>query len=146
MASPQATRVAGADDAPIPDEPAIVVAARDLVPDRRLASVERIAVYDSYWFPRGEAPPLPVLRLSYDDPAATWLHIDPSSGAILNRLDRRGRANRWLFDAPHRLDLPLLIENPTARIFVQWVLGLLIGVIALTGLVAGWRRLGRLLA
>ena len=45
IAAGQATRVAGADGAPVPDEPAIVAVARDLIPDGRLASVERIAVY-----------------------------------------------------------------------------------------------------
>ena len=116
------------------------------MPDGTLVSVERIAAYDSYWYPQGEPPPLPALRLRFDDPAATWLHVDPASGAIVNRLDASGRANRWLFDALHRLDLPVLVSNPSARTAVQWILSLLIGVIALTGLIAGWRRLGRMLS
>jgi len=113
------------------------------VPGGRLVSAERITAYDAYWYPHGDPRPLPVLRLIYDDPAATWLHIDPRDGAMLNRLDRSGRVNRWLFDAPHRLDLPGLTLRPTGREAAQWGLNLLAMGIAATGLVAGWRRLVR---
>ncbi|MCJ2011687.1 PepSY domain-containing protein [Methylobacterium sp. J-076] len=122
---------------------AATLAAAATVPGGRLASVERITAYDAYWYPHGGAPPLPVLRLTYDDPAATWLHVDPRDGTILNRLDRSGRINRWLFDAPHRLDLPGLSVRPTAREAGQWALNLLGAGIAATGLVAGARRLIR---
>lgn len=144
VASPQATRVVGADGASVPDKAAIAAAARDLVPDGRLASVERLEAYDAYWYPQGEAPPLPALRLRYDDPAGTWLHIDLAGGAILNRLDGSGRVNRLLFDALHRLDLPVLVENQTARLAAQWLLNGLAAVIAMTGLIGGWRRLLKL--
>lgn len=114
------------------------------MPDGRLASVERLQAYDAYWYPQGEAPPLLALRLRYDDPAGTWLHIDLAGGAILNRLDGSGCVNRWLFDAPHRLDLPVLVENQTARLAAQWLLNGLAAVIAMTGLIGGWRRLLKL--
>lgn len=113
------------------------------VPGGRRVSAERITAYDAYWYPHGDDRPLPVLRLIYDDPAATWLHIDPRDGTILNRLDRSGRVNRWLFDAPHRLDLPGLTARPPGREAAQWLLNLLALGIAATGLVAGWRRLVR---
>lgn len=123
------------------DPSTIEAAAR--VPGGRLASVERLSAYDTYWYPQGDERPLPVLRLIFDDPAATWLHVDPRDGALLNRLDRSGRINRWLFSAPHRLDIPGLTLRPSARQASQWLLNLLGGGIALTGLVAGVRRLAR---
>lgn len=123
------------------DDAAILAAAS--VPGGTRVSAERITAYDAYWYPHGEERPLPVLRLVYDDPAATWLHIDPRDGTILNRLDWSGRLNRWLFDAPHRLDLPGLTLRPAGREASQWVLSLLAMGIAATGLVAGWRRLVR---
>jgi hypothetical protein len=83
------------------------------------------------------------LRLRFADRAATWLHVDPQSGEILNRLDRSGRANRWLFTALHRLDLPVLVGHPPARDAAQWLLNLLAGVLVATGLVIGWRRICR---
>ncbi len=95
---------AGLDDA--------TLTAAASVPGGRLVSAARITAYDAYWYPHGDARPLPVLRLIYDDPAATWLHIDP----------RRRHAdparplglNRWLFDA-HRLDLPGLTRPPAVN-------------------------------
>ncbi|WP_214290599.1 hypothetical protein, partial [Escherichia coli] len=92
------------------------------VPGGQLTAVERLSAYDAYWYPKGGDAPLPVLRLIFDDPAGTWLHVDPRDGTLLNRLDRSGRANRWLFDAPHRLDLPGLTLRPSARETAQWVL------------------------
>ena len=75
-------------------------------------------------------------------PSATWLHVDPRSGEILNRLDRSGRVNRWLFTALHRLDLPVLVGHPPARDAAQWLLNLLAGALVITGLVIGCRRIG----
>ena len=49
------------------------------------------------------------------DPDATWLHVDPRDGTILQRLDRSGRINRWLFDAAHRLDLPDDLRPPVVE-------------------------------
>ncbi|MGH1572920.1 hypothetical protein ACRAWG_22370 [Methylobacterium sp. P31] len=46
-----------------------------------------------------------------DHPASSWLHIDLRDGTILQRLDLSARINRWLFDAPHRLDLPGRSDN-----------------------------------
>ena len=122
---------------------AITIEAAARVPGGRLASFERLSAYDSYWYPQGDERPLPVLRLIFDDPAATWLHVDPRDGTLLNRLDRSGRINRWLFSAPHRLDIPGLTLRPSARQASQWLLNLLGAGIALTGLVAGARRLSR---
>ncbi len=121
----------------------IAAAAASAIDGGHLVRVERLTSYNSYWYPHSDERPLPVLRLAYDDPSATWLHVDPRNGAILNRLDRSGRLNRWLFDAPHRLDLPGLIRQPVAREGAQWVLNLLGAGIAFTGLVAGARRLAR---
>ncbi len=125
------------------DAAAITAAAAHAVAGGHLVAVEPVSAYDAYWYPHGDERPLPVLRLSFDDPAATWLHVDPRDGTILNRLDRSGRINRWLFDAPHRLDLPGLVTRPAARDAVQWLLNALGAGIALTGLVAGGRRLAR---
>ncbi len=130
------TRVIG--DAP--DAARIETAAGLAMAGARLEAVERLDSHDLYWSPLTSAT-LPVLRLRFADPAGTWLHIDPQSGEILNRLDRSGRANRWLFTALHRLDLPVLVGHPPARDAAQWLVNLLAGALVTTGLVIGWRRL-----
>lgn len=123
-----------------PDMAHIAAAAGLAMAGARLEGVERLDSHDLYWSPLTSAT-LPVLRLRFADPAATWLHIDPGSGEILNRLDRSGRTNRWLFTALHRLDLPVLVGHPPARDAAQWLLNLLAGALVVTGLVIGWRRL-----
>ena len=126
-----------------PAESDILAAARRLLPDARLIEAATLNGYDAYWYPHHDVRPLPVLRLVFDDPAATWLHIDPATGALLNRLDRSGRIHRWLFNGLHRLDLAWLTQNRPAWDIVLWSLTALGAVVALTGVAMGWRRLGR---
>lgn len=132
---PVATDLAGGAG---PDVATLTAAA--WVPDGHLADATLVTAYDAYWYPHGGDRPLPVLRLRFDDPAGTWLHVDPRDGALLACLDRSGRMNRWLFDAPHRLDIPGLSTRPSGREAAQWVLNLLGAGIAATGLIAGVRR------
>ncbi|QEE39545.1 MULTISPECIES: PepSY domain-containing protein [unclassified Methylobacterium] len=137
-------RAVAPDGGPGPDATALAAAAADAIPMGHLRAAGLLGAYDAYWYPHGVDPrPLPVLRLRFDDPDATWLHIDPRDGTILQRLDRSGRINRWLFDAPHRLDFPFLSGRAALRDAAQWLLNLLAAGIAVTGIVAGWRRLGR---
>ncbi|MDD2058584.1 PepSY domain-containing protein [Pseudomonas sp. GD03860] len=106
--------------------------------------------YDFYYFPRAEqslyghmSRPLPMLRVRFDDPASTWVHIDPYSGEVIEQLDQRMRVYRWLFNLLHSWDWPVLLERPLLRealIIVFSVGGLLISV---SGAVLGWRRLRR---
>ncbi|MER2268368.1 PepSY domain-containing protein [Methylobacterium oxalidis] len=125
------------------DEAAIRAAAPGLMPGAQLARFERLAAYDAYWYAHHDAKPLPVFRLAFDDSAATWFHVDATTGELLDRLDRSGRVHRWLFAALHRLDLPVLIGNRPAWDVAQWLLNGLGLVVALTGVVMGWRRLRR---
>ena len=76
---------------------------------------------DFYYYSRtehtmtgGRKPhPLPIWRVRYDDPNQTWLHIDPTTGQVLNELDSYQRAERWLFALLHSWDwLPLLQNRP----------------------------------
>lgn len=121
----------------------IVAAAQNILPEARIRGAALLTAYDAYWYPHHEARPLPVLRVRFDDPAATWLHIDPETGAILNRLDRSGRVGRWLYEGLHRFDVPFLFGNRPAWDAVMWGLNGLGAVIAVTGIVMGWRRLRR---
>jgi len=142
--APGGPRTVAADGATVLDARIIAAAAADGFADTPLRSIRPLTAYDAYWYPHGaDLRPLPVLRLRFGDRAATWLHIDPRDGTILQRLDRSGRINRWLFDAAHRLDLPGLTGNQLLHDAAQWVLNLLAAGIAVTGIVAGWRRLRR---
>ncbi|GJD50177.1 hypothetical protein OPKNFCMD_2914 [Methylobacterium crusticola] len=126
-----------------PTPAAILAAAAGLVPGADLVATERLAAPDAYWYDRHGAPRLPVLRLAFGDPAATWFHLDPLTGEVLDRSDRSTRAQRWLFDGLHTLDVGPLGRRPGARIALVGAASALGLVVAVSGVVLGWRRLRR---
>ncbi len=73
-----------------------------------------------------------------------WLHVDASSGAVLELLDPSRRTYRWLYSALHTLDLPVLTPRPALRSTIIVALCSLGLAFSLTGIVIGWRRLVRM--
>ncbi|MCK2056100.1 PepSY domain-containing protein [Methylobacterium sp. 37f] len=128
---------------PPPSPEALRAAAARVLPEARIAEIETLTAYDAYWYPHHDTRPLPVLRVRFDDAAATWLHLDPETGALLDRLDASGRLQRWLFEAPHRLDFAILFQARPAWDLVMWLLNGLGAGIAVSGVILGWRRLRR---
>jgi len=112
--------------------------------------VQQLTVYDFYYYAREPhsmmghlQQRLPVLRVRFDDPAQTWLHLDLHTGAVVSQLDQPRRASRWLFALLHSWDwLPLLANRP---LWDVWMIVFSVGglLISGTGVVLGWRRLGR---
>lgn len=131
------------------DATALRAAAAGLLP-APVARVEQLRGYDLYYYARdahtmtgGGMKPLPILRIVFDDPHATWVHLDPHTGAVLGRLDSGKRASRWLFAMLHSWDwLPLLERRPLWDL-VLIALSLGGTLLSVTGVVIGWRRLGR---
>jgi len=129
-------------------EPEVLArAASAMWPAGRL-HVETLYAYDAYYYGRAEHSmlghldkPLPALRLHFDDPAGTWLHLDPRSGAVIEQLDERRRVYRWLFNLLHSWDwLPLLERRPLwDGLLISASLGGLL--LSLSGTWLGWRRL-----
>lgn len=125
----------------IGDPAAVADAARRLLPDARLVRVDTLRAYDFYWYAHHTPRPLPVLRVTFDDPQATWFHIDPATGDMLERMDASQRLNRILFNALHSLDFPWLIAYRPAwdlLVIPLCVLGL---AVSITSIVIAWRRL-----
>ena len=121
----------------------LLQAAHRLMPDRQLIAHQRIASYDSYWYAHHDHPPLPVLRVIFDDPQHTWFYIDPATGLVLALLDDGGRRWRWWFNALHRLDFSWLVQNRIAWHATVWTLCIAGLVTSASGAVIGWRRLRR---
>ena len=127
----------------------LLAAAQQLTP-QPIARHSLLTSYDFYYYSRdahsmmgGHQPALPVLRVVWDDPARTWLHIDPATGQLLGVQDQRKRAQRWLFALLHSWDwLPLITRRPAwdAVMLALSVGGLLLSA---TGAIVGWRRLVR---
>ncbi|SFK76418.1 PepSY domain-containing protein [Methylorubrum salsuginis] len=125
--------------APNPDRLAHALAG--LMPGEGAPRLERIEREDAYWYGDRETRPLPVLRAVFADPAATWIHLDPDTGEILGRMDRSNRVSRWLFNGLHTLDFARLPRPAWDVVMGLWLsAGFLVAV---TGLVIGWRRLKR---
>ena len=130
------------------DKGALEAAVARLLP-APVARIDTLQAYDTYYYTRdahtmggGADKPLPVLRAVFADAQASWVHVDPHTGAVLGRIDRHRRLSRWLFGMLHSWDwLPLLERRPLWDT-VLIVLSLGGMVMSLTGVVIGWRRVG----
>ena len=121
----------------------IIAPARLLVPGGRLWRVDRLTASDAYWYENEGKPRLPVLRLRFDDPARTWVHVDPNTGAILGSLDTRRRLYRWAFDLLHKWDFNVLTSTRPSWDILLWILSIAGLIISVSGVVTAWRRLTR---
>ena len=125
----------------------LTAAAARLV-DAPVQEVQTLHAYDLHYYDRaphtmggGADKPLPVWRVVFADPHATWVHIDPRTGTVLGRTDTHRRTSRWLFSMLHSWDwLPLLERRPLWDV-VLIVLSLGGTALSVTGVVVGWRRL-----
>jgi uncharacterized iron-regulated membrane protein len=122
----------------------IVAAASRLLPDAEIASAVRLNAPDEYWHSfRSTHRKLPALRVAFDDPARTWVHIDPATGDVLGSADADDRTFRWLFNALHKFDVLALLRLGAVRDLLLAGLLLLSLAMAVSGVVMGWRRLSR---
>jgi hypothetical protein len=132
--------IAGSPAAPSPDRAfldatEVNAIATHLAPACAAATV--IGGSDSY-ASASAVPDAPIYRLVCGD---DWFHIDGASGAVLEKLDASRRAYRWLFDALHTLDFPVLAARPAFRATLIVALCGLGFVFSLTAVVIAWRRL-----
>ena len=115
-----------------------------LVPLARLRQHDVLESFDTHYYGRDHAPrPLPVLRLRYGDPAATWLHIDLTTGRLIERLDASRRAYRFWFSALHSHDLPWMLDRPNLRRIWMVVLCGVGFLFSCNGVWIAWKRLRR---
>lgn len=80
--------------------------AREAMPNSPILEATWLDQYDAYYYDKWHQRPLPVLRVKYGDPTATWLYLDAQHGTIPLRLERLSRLNRWLYNGLHSFDLP----------------------------------------
>ena len=82
----------------------LVARLKAALPDVPIVEHELLSEYDSYYYSRGRQTPLPVLRVRFDDPAETWVYIDPEMSQVLAQIHRLNRVERWLYNGLHSLD------------------------------------------
>ena len=131
----------------LPDD-ALAAAAARLLPGYAVQSVEVLRDYDFYYYQRDAHAMLghierrlPVLRVKFNDPAATWFHIDPYTGSIHNRVDAARRQSRIWFALLHSWDFPAFIDQRPLWDAVLIFLSVGGFLLCVTSVVIGWRRL-----
>ena len=102
-----------------------------------------LSEYDAYYYSRTGMKPLPVLRIRYGDPRATWLYLDPRRGTIALRLERASRWNRWLYHGFHSFDFPFLYYKRPLWDIIVIVLSIGGIAISVTSALPAWRRIVR---
>lgn len=128
----------------LPSAESMIERAPQLLPDARMISAQVLREYDDYYYsrrPERRANPLPIVRVRFDDPPATWFHLDPVSGQIIERSTRANRIIRWLYNGLHSFDIWWLWQRRPLWDIV--VITFCVGGTSLSiiGVVIGWRRL-----
>ncbi len=125
------------------DDDAMMAAGVAAMPGAVVEDAIGLTAYDSYYYDRHGARPLPVLRMRFADVDRTWLYLDPRSGAVVQQLQPVSRLNRWLYHGLHSLDFTFLYYRRPLWDIV--VIALSIGgiVLSVTTLVPAYRRLRR---
>ena len=112
------------------------------VPAADVVDATRLTAYDAYYYGRGsDGPPLPVVRMRFADPLATWIYIDPAAARIVQAVHRYGRLERWLFNGLHSLDFAFWYDRRPL-----WDIGLIalsLGGLASSG-IGLWIGAGRI--
>jgi hypothetical protein len=125
------------------DQAALVERIEAGAPEARVVEAQMLSEYDAYYYSRVGQVPLPAVRIKFDDPAETWVYVDPSLSQVVTAINRWGRVERWVYHGLHSLDLPYLYTSRPSWDIVMIVLSL--GGLASSGLgfMLGLRRMRR---
>ena len=93
------------------DEASLVARIKAAAPDAHVVEAQPLTEYDAYYYSRNRQIPLPALRIKFDDPAQTWVYVDPSLGQVVTAINRLQRVERWAYHGLHSLDLPYLYNS-----------------------------------
>ena len=109
--------------------------------EAKVTAYDVLDEYDDYYYSRNNQLPLPVLRVKFDDPALSWIYVDPQKSELLSLIHKYSRVERWLYSGLHSLDFAFWYHKRPL-----WDLGmivLLLGglLVSCLGLYLGLRRL-----
>lgn len=121
------------------DEDALVATLAANV-DAAVTEVALLSAYDDYYYSRGGQLPLPALRVKFDDPAESWVYVDPQRSELLTMVTRASRIERWFYNGLHSLDFAFWYHQ--RPLWDIGVIVLLLGGLctSLLGLYFGLRR------
>ena len=125
------------------DQTALVARIKAAVPEAQIVESQLMSDYDSYYYSRVGQIPLPAVRIMFDDPAQSWVYVDPSLSQVVTVINRWGRVERWVYHGLHSLDFAFLYNSRPAWDIVMLVLSF--GGLTTSGLgfVLGIRRMRR---
>lgn len=118
--------------------------APQLLPTASVDRMQLLTRYDNYYYsrhPERGGRPLPVLRVTFDDSANTWFHIDAITGSLIERSTTTNRVYRWLYNGLHSWDILWLWER--RPLWDIAVISFSLGgfFLSMLGVMVGWRRL-----
>jgi hypothetical protein len=118
---------------------ALVAQAQMALPAARIVETTILTGYDDYYRDQERQLALPVVRVKFDDADATWMYLDPRTGAIAQKRERKSRLERWLYAGLHDFDFAMLMYRRPLWDVVM--IGMSIGgvLLAVTGVVLSWR-------
>lgn len=112
-------------------------------PDVPITESTVLSEYDSYYYPRERKPPLPVLRVKFADPDATWFYIDPHMSQVAGSMTRRERLQRWIYNGFHSLDFNFWYYQGPAWQISMVALNAGGALLSTIGVILSIKRLGR---
>lgn len=123
------------------DEEVLVEKLDAAIPQADAVETSLLTEYDDYYYSRQAQLPLPVLRVKFNDPGASWIYVDPQRSELLTVIDRPSRVERWLYNGLHSLDFAFWYHK--RPLWDIGVIVLLLGGLAISviGLWFGLRRL-----
>ena len=108
-----------------------------------LVDAELLEDYDSYYYAQERDAPLPVLRVRFGDPDATWFYIDPATSQVVSSITGRRRLERWIYHGFHSLDFPFWYYSRPLWDIGTIALALGGALLSVIGAVIGFRRVKR---
>jgi hypothetical protein len=112
-------------------------------PDVPVAATAMLTNYDSYYHATERKLPLPVLRVKFDDPDATWFYIDPRMSQVVGRFTFRERLQRWIYHGLHSLDFDFWSYQGWAWTAAMVTLNIGGTLLSAIGVIIGVKRLLR---
>lgn len=125
------------------DQRELLARVKAAVSDAHVVESRFLTDYDSYYYSRVGQIPLPALRIKFDDPAETWVYVDPSLSQVVTAINRWGRVERWVYHGLHSLDVAFLYNSRPAWDIVMIVISLGGLTTSSLGFLLGVRRMRR---
>ena len=116
---------------------------KQATPGETMIDSSLLTTYDGYYHPSERKPPLPVLRVKFADPNATWFYVDPRLSQVVASFTRRERLQRWIYHGLHSFDFNFWYYNGPVWRTVMVALNAGGAALSLIGVVIAIKRIKR---